>query len=72
MCNVSCAHNVKYVYVKGIRFRVIVVGKLVCVSNGNSWSGQDDNRNQGKPSPGAMPSQGVGGGGGSIAPPRGR
>jgi hypothetical protein len=32
------------------------------VIHGNSWSGQVDNRNQGKPSPGAMPSQGVGGG----------
>jgi hypothetical protein len=37
---------------------------------GNSWRGQVDNRNQGKPSPGAMPS--LGGVGGSIALPRGK
>jgi hypothetical protein len=49
---------------------LIVVGKLVCVIYENSWSGQVDNRNQGKPNPEVMPSEGVGGGG--IAPPRGR
>jgi hypothetical protein len=37
---------------------------------GNSWRGQVDNRNQGKPSPGAMPS--LGGVGDSIALPRGK
>ncbi len=37
---------------------------------GNSWRGQVDNRNQGEPSPGAMPS--LGGVGGSIALPRGK
>ncbi len=48
---------------------MIVVGKLVCVIYGNSWRGQV-NRNQGKLSPGAMPS--LGGAGGSIALPRGK
>jgi hypothetical protein len=49
---------------------VIIVGEYVCVIYGNDWSRQTSNRNQGKPSPGAMSSQGVGGV--SIAPPHGR
>jgi hypothetical protein len=44
------------------RFRphVTIVGELECVIYGNGWSGQICNGKQGKPSLGAMPSQGRG------------
>ncbi len=39
---------------------MIIVGELECMIYGNGWSGQIDNRNQGKPSPGGMSRQGSG------------